>query len=232
MFLPWKTASQTMLLRLAAFNESPYSDFYDFNPHLSRVVHQHLTCAEFVCLPESRLGFLTASFVRNPYDRVYSGFQQLQNDIRNQPLGEYPKDWIRDLVMKQLADNFSQLCQAGFQFDRWLALIRDEQIYEIGHNSSFPLHPAHYWTHVSEHQLVDFIGRVERFEMDFLEFLSRVGIAPMDPGNANVRDLEGASASNPFGYRYLERMNSQSIHKINRLFEKDFELFGYERIAS
>jgi len=232
MFLPWKTASQTMVLRLEPFNESPYSAFFYFNSYLHRVVHQHLTCAEFVCLPESRLGYFMASFVRNPYDRVYSGFHQLQKDIREQPRCEYPNAWIRDLVMRQLTDNFSQLCQAGFQFDRWLALVGDEQIHDIGRNSNFPLHPSHYWTHVAEQQTVDFVGRVERFEPDFQEFLSRVGVAPMEPRNANVVNLEGASASNPFGYRYLDRMNSRSIDRINRLFERDFDIFGYERVAT
>ena len=65
-----------------------------------------------------------------------------------------------------------------------------------------------------------------------MEFLSRVGIAPVEPRNANIVDMEGASASNPFGYRYVDRMNSRSIDKINRLFKKDFDIFGYGCVAS
>jgi hypothetical protein len=232
MFLPWKTASQTMSLRLQPFNDSPYNPFFYFNAYLNRVVHQHLTCAEFVCLPESRLGHVAVSFVRNPYDRVYSGFHQLQKDIREQPFFDYPNRWIRDLVMNQLSENFSQICQAGFQFDRWVELIRDEQIYEIGRNSNFPLHPSHYWTHIAGEQFVGFIGRVERFEHDFEHFLLRVGIDRIEPRNANVVNLEARSAERPLGYRYLDRMSAKSIDKINRLFEKDFEIFGYQSVAS
>ena len=39
MFLPWKTASQTIALRLQPYNESPYGRFFYFNSHLNRVVH-------------------------------------------------------------------------------------------------------------------------------------------------------------------------------------------------
>jgi hypothetical protein len=232
MFLPWKTASQTMTVRLQAYNESPYSRFFYFNRGLNRVVHQHITCADFACFPESKLNYLAASFVRNPYDRVYSGFRQLQKDIQEQPLATYPEAWIRDLVMKQLAENLAQLRQADFQFDEWLALVSEAQVCEIGHNSNFPLHPSNYWTHIAGQKFVNFIGRVESFEADFQEFCSRAGIDPMEPVNSNVVDLEGAGANNPFRYRYVNRINAASIDKINRLFAEDFNLFGYERIVS
>jgi hypothetical protein len=230
MLLPWKTASQTIALRLRQYNESPYSRFFYFNPHLNRVVHQHITCADFVCLPESKLGYPVASFVRNPYDRVYSGFRQLQKDLQEQPYRKYPESWIRNHVMKQLAENFSQLCQAQFNFDEWLGLVADEQIYEIGRNTNFPLHPAHYWTHVGGRQFVSFIGRVENFESDFRKFLACVKIDQTEPATANVVDLEGGSARNAFGYRYVDRMSLPSIEKINRLFDMDFKLFQYGQI--
>jgi hypothetical protein len=231
LFLPWKTASQTAALRLQPYNESSYSRFFHFNPYLNRVVHQHLTCAEFVRLPENKPGYFKGAFIRNPYDRAYSGFRQLQKDIHEQPHAVFPEPYIRDLVMKQLAENLAQLQQASFNFDEWIALIGEEQIYEIGCNSNFPLHPSHYWTHIAGHQFVSFIGRVENFEIDFQDFLSRVEINDVSLVNANVSELQGAAADKPFGYRYANRMNARSIDKINHLFAKDFELFGYERVS-
>jgi hypothetical protein len=230
MFLPWKTASQTASVRLMHYNESPYESFFYFNPYLNRVVHQHLTCAEFACLPESKLGYFAASFVRNPYDRVYSGFRQLQKDIREQTQAVYPEPWVRDHVMKQLSENFSQLCQAWFEFDRWLDRLGDEQVYELGRNTNLPIHPSHYWTHIAGRQAVDFVGRVENFEADFRDFLSQTALEPTPSENANVVELEGGAANNLYGYRYVDRMNARSIKKINRLFEQDFDLFQYERI--
>ena len=231
MFAPWKTASQTMAARLRTYNESPYDGFFAFNPYLNRVVHQHITCAEFACLPESLLGYYRGSFVRNPYDRVYSGFRQLQKDVQEQSDAPFPAPWIGDLVRRQLADNPAQLRQAEFAFDAWLALVREEQVYEVGRNSSFPLHPAHYWTHIAGRQCVDFVGRTEQFESCFREFLDHVGIGELDPVNANVADLQGCAATHPFGYRYAEQMSARSIDKINHLFATDFEIFGYPRIG-
>lgn len=229
MLLPWKTASQTMVVRLSGYNESPYSAFFSFNPTLNRIVHQHMTCADFACLPESKLNYFIGSFVRNPYDRVYSGFRQLQEDIRTQPSYSYAAEWIRTLVMKQLDENHRQLQAADFDFDKWLASVTEDQIYEIGYNTNFPLHPGHYWTHINQTQFANFIGRVEHFEKDFSDFCSKVGIVT-EARNANVVDLEGAASENPFSYRYINRMDKKSIEKINSLFFRDFELFGYDRL--
>jgi hypothetical protein len=91
MFAPWKTASSRIHRRLEQYNESPYSRFFYFNPYLQRVVHQHVTCAEFTSFPESRCGYFLASFVRTPYDRVYSGFLQLQKDIQQEPYALFPE---------------------------------------------------------------------------------------------------------------------------------------------
>jgi hypothetical protein len=213
-FAPWKTASSTMHRRLEQYNESRYSRFYYFNAYLQRVVHQHVTCAEFASFPESRSGYFLASFVRNPYDRVYSGFLQLKKDIQQQPLALFPERWIKDLVMKQLADNFAQLSSAGYDFDQWLDLVQEHQIYEVGRNTSFPLHPSHYWTHFAGNQMVDFIGRVENFEVDFERLCSII-----DRENKLNR------------YKYVHKMSDASIQKINQLFKTDFDIYGYEALS-
>jgi hypothetical protein len=228
-YSPWKTASSTLTVRLLPYDDSPYNRFYDFNPYLGRVVHQHLTCADFALLPESRLGHFAISFSRNPYDRVYSGFRQLQKDIVEQPKAIYPSNWIRQLVMRQLSMNFAQLCRASFDFDEWWALIDEHQIYEAAHNSSFPLYPNYYWTHIAGKQVVDFIGKVENFENDFEALCARLDVPKPEAVNVNVYDdkipdsLEGRA-------RYVDKMNRRSIDKVNELFARDFELFGYDRL--
>jgi hypothetical protein len=230
MLAPWKTASSTLHARLSRYNESPYSRFYYLNPFLNRVVHQHVTCGDFASLPESRRQLFVASFVRNPYDRAYSGFLQLQRDIRIQPMGPFAAEWIRDLVKRQLADNLEQLARADFDFNRWVAGLTEEQIYEVGRNSSFSLHPAHYWTHVDGDPYVSFIGRVEAFEADFTDFCGRVGIAPPIATNENVSAPIAGSAPPGGAYRYTGLMDRAAVDKINHLFRADFELFGYRPI--
>jgi hypothetical protein len=231
MLTPWKTASQTLQARLKPYDESTYPKFYYFNPRLNRVVHQHITCADLVSLPEAQLGYFVGAFVRNPYDRAYSGFWQLQRGMVEQQKWNYPDPWIGDLVRKQWLELHLQFCRAEFEFDKWMTIVGDEQIYEIGNNSSFNLHPAYYWTHVADDKIADFIGKVEAFESDFQRFISEVGIGDVEMINANVVDLKGDADSNPFGYRYVNRMNSASRNRINDLFARDFELFGYEKCS-
>lgn len=227
--MPWKTASSTIAARLASCCESPYDRFYDFNPFLNRVVHHHLTYADFRALPESRLGYAVASFVRNPYDRAYSGFIQLQQDQRDQPGARYPQPWVRDLVRRQLAENATQLAAAGGDFDRWLALVEEWQVYEAGRNTSFPLHPAHYWTHEDGRQAVDFVGRVENFEADFARLCRRFALEGAGTANANVR--VDPSQTGRFGYKYAHLMSAASIERVERLLDADFSLFGYGRLS-
>ena len=229
-FAPWKTASSTLSARLASYDEGLYNPFYHYNLHLQRVVHQHLTCADFAALPESRLGFFVASFVRNPYDRSYSGFLQIQRDIVEQPLAAFPTPFVRELVLQQLEANRAQLAAARWDFDLWMASLKDFQVFEVGHNSSLPLHPANYWTHLGGRQLANFIGKTEKFEADFSTLCSILKIDEPERINRNVSNTSELKSSNERGYRYIHLMNRRSIEKINHLFRDDFELFDYEMV--
>jgi hypothetical protein len=225
---PWKTASNTLGLRFNAYDESPYSRFFHFNTHLSRVVHQHLTLADFRLLPESRLGYTTASFVRNPYDRAYSGFIQLQRDIAIQPKAPYPSEWIQELVSAQLAENARRLIASGYDFNQWILALPEYEIYEAGRNTNMPLHPASYWTHAGGQKGVDFVGKVENFEDEVERLCTLIGIPLPAKENANVSDAEQGSSQ--LSYRYVSRMSRGAIDRINHLFANDFATFGYEQV--
>jgi len=200
--------------------------FY-FNCHLNRVVNKHTTIGEFKSLPESALGYYKAAFVRNPYDRAYSGFIQLQRDIISQPAADYADEWVRDLVKAQLIENNKRIIEAEYSFDKWIMMLPEYEIYDVGRNTNMPLHPANYWTHHENIQYVDFIGKVENFEKDFIEFCKAVNIDIDSVENGNVTEddlLESA------GYRYVSKMSQSAIHRINEIFRDDFDLFGYEMI--
>jgi len=227
-FLPWKTASSTLGHRFFPYDESPYSRFFYFNRHLNRVVHQHITLADFRLLPESRLGYTTAAFVRNPYDRAYSGFIQIQRDIAEQPRAAYPFPWIKELVDAQLADNARRLIAAGYDFNQWILSVPAHEIYEAGRNTNLPLHPASYWTHSEGRQAVDFLGKVENFEADVERLCALIGIPAPARENQNVTDLPRDLS--PSNYRYASRMGRAAIDRINHLFADDFATFGYAQI--
>lgn len=230
-FQAWKTASSTLYLRLAKFNQSPYSRFYYFNPYLKRIVHQHITVADFKALPECLPGYKRAAFVRNPYDRVYSGFIQIQRDLKEQPSLPYPEPWIKEHVLKQLAANEEKLKQANYDFNQWVGLLDEADIYQIGGNSSLPLYPSHYWTHDGEQVFADFIGKVEQFEADFAKMLEWLDIkADYTLENDNVTTFEDQQADPLTGYKYINKMTKNSIDRINTLFAADFQLFGYAAV--
>ncbi len=218
-----------MRARLGLFCDSPYPIFPDFNLHLAQIATQHMTRADFEALPESRLQYFLTAFVRNPYDRAYSGFRQLQRDMKILPRIPYANPWVRDCVLKCLAEIEEQLTMASFDFDNWIARLELQQILDANHNICFPLHPAHYWTHHNGLRAVDFIGKVENFEDDFASLCAKLGVEDWSYINANV-DYNAEAAPHPDGYKYIHLMNPASIARIGRLFDKDFEIFGYRRL--
>lgn len=222
---PWKCASSTCHATLERFNESSYSRFFHFNPHLNRVVHQHLTLSHLNALPEGKLGYATAAFVRNPYDRAYSGFIQLQRDFQDQPRSDFEHPWVGEMVRAQIAANMERVIAAGFDFDRWIQLLPDYEVFDAARNTNMPLHPAHYWTHVGGEQKVSFIGRVEQFEADLDRFCELVGITRPQIVEANRSTSDDAGPGRP---KYAKRMSRASLDRINELFAGDFERFGYE----
>lgn len=225
---PWKNASSTTYEALKEYDESPYDRFFYFNRYLNRVVHRHITLAEFLLLPESKFGYTLCAFVRNPYDRAYSGFVQLQRDVIDQPRAEYPSAWIKELVTAQLVENQKKIIEADYEFNKWILLLREYEIRDIGRNTNMFLHPSNYWTHIDGQQRVDFIGRVEQFDRDFSLLCSNLGVIAAPIASINVTEEQVGSNSQ---YRHISKMSKDAITRINELFRDDFELFGYEMIT-
>lgn len=227
LFSPWKTASTTLHASLERYNDNPYERFFHFNRRLGRVVHQHLTLGDFLALPEANLGYRTAAFVRNPYDRAYSGFIQIQRDFETQPRVHTSPEWISDLIKLQVSENMARVIAAGFDFDEWMSRLPEYEIYDCGRNTNMPLHPAHYWTH-AEDFTVDFIGKVENFSSDYLGLCKFFNIEPPKIKTKNAS--ENRQISRRSYSRYAGRMSRRSLDRINELYSRDFDLFGYETL--
>ncbi|GLS35464.1 hypothetical protein GCM10010869_10520 [Mesorhizobium tianshanense] len=116
--------------------------------------------------------------------------------------------------------------EARYDFDLWIQLLQDYEVFDVGRNTSLPIHPSNYWIHYNAIQAVDFVGKVEEFETDFAAFCRFVDIDFPEQINENV------SRKFPEGdrYRYAAQMSSSSIRRINQLFKSDFDLFGYTQI--
>ena len=150
---------------------------------------------------------------------------QLQRDIEDHRRASFSSEWIRKLVKTQLDENLAQLTEAGFNFDAWWASVPEHLVFEAGRNTSFPLHPATYWTHVNKVPYVSFVGKVEQFEQDFAALCQRLDIQDAGEGNANF--FAAANGTTPGSPSYASRMSRASTSKINTLFRDEFDLFGY-----
>lgn len=229
LLLPWKCASQTLQLRLKAYAKPKYPKLFYYNSYLNRVCQQHLELGGFLALPESKIGYALAVFVRNPYDRVYSGFHQLIRDIKVIPTLQFKDQWVKDLVLSDIAANHKTLHDAQFDVNNWFSMIRPYEILESGRNTCFNLHPASYWTHSNGSLIPNFIGHVESFEECFLRLTNRFGIQCNSLGNANVANPNFKHLDRT-NYQYIDHFDVNTISKINALFHDDFMNFGYEKI--
>lgn len=228
MLAPWKTASQTCHASLEGYNESRYDRFFHFNTSLGRVVHQHVTLSDLLALPEGNLGYKVAAFVRNPYDRAYSGFIQIQRDFQYQPGNVSQHGWVGDLVKTQIAENMGRVIAAGFDFNAWITALPEYEIFDSGRNTNMPLHPAHYWTHVEGRETADFVGKVENFNTDFHAFCHFVGIETPSIQLENITQREQGTKIGVS--RYASKMSRRALDRINDLFAADFEFFGYSKL--
>ena len=224
---PWKTASTTIRARLGDYCESRYDTSFHFNTHLRKISTQHLTLAEFLRLPEARLGYRLATFARNPYDRAFSGYLQVCRDLIGMPAWTFPTPWIASTMREASIEQQRMVDAAGGSFDRWIELL--SATWEPGAGRDIvPLFPASAWTHVDGVQVPEFVGRVEHFEQDFAAMCDWLGIETPERQTANT-----SSATPPpqdaDGYRYLDRMAGATIERINWMFSADFELLGYRR---
>ena len=128
----------------------------------------------------------------------------------------------------QLCENHKRIIDSGYDFNKWIMLIPEYEVIDVGRNTNMPLHPATYWTHVDEEQYVDFIGKMETFEEDFWRFCQFTGLGTPAQINGNVTDL---SITDKHGHRYISKMSHRAIGRINEMFRNDFELLGYERVS-
>ena len=227
--LPWKCASQTVRTRLLPYAQEPYKQLFYFNPVLQKLRNQHHTYADYLLLPQSKQGHQVATFVRNPYDRVVSGFMQLCRDATVIPQLPFEDPAMKFFVLDQVAQNTQDIIRAGYNLNVWFLNLSPYKMLDTS-SVTFLLQPAHAWTHVGD-QKIDFIGKVENFEVDFEILKSRYGIGSTSLESVNQSDLK-ATAMSAAPYRYAKRLHSKTIARINDIFSRDFELFGYDKLTA
>jgi hypothetical protein len=213
MFLPWKCGSTTCQNRFNKYNESPYPHSTQFSKILNKISHKHIHLSDFKKLPESKLDYYKISWIRNPYDRLYSGFGQRH---------------LRVMIKKdQLDADDARYVQEGW--DSWLENYMSQS---LGTDEIFGGYGFQY-THLSDKQYVDFIGRTETMNSDTEKICEHLGLKvnlnktgnvktkfdEVDPMNMKISD-----------YKYIDKYTKNQIKLVNQVYAKDFELFGYKAL--
>jgi len=149
--------------------------------------------------------FLTFIFVRHPYDRAVSGFNEVHNKIV--PTGEPGEDDAE--YRKTLNEFISKLDRARMRKEmiRYRHFLRQTDMVYLGHKC-----------------MVDVIMKLEEFPecLDQLAvFLPDIAKVIGHGKKRNVKPLNNPHSS------YLTR---ESIEVINEFYKDDFDLFGYTRL--
>lgn len=223
MFCPPKTGSTTLTHRLLAYDSR--DNFY-YQPRWNEEKFKleelkHLTYGEFLAYEDSKLldRYFSFCFVRNPYDRLYSGFLMRCHHIKN----------VRHPRLPENKEYLNKLCRylekQLFGFNASLELLC--QLEDVGF-----LRLTDY-THHEGCQVLDFVGYNERYEEDYqtvCDNLDVVGEAtpnkvvrknPMPP--CNPCDMQRTD------YKYIDKYERRTIAFVNDRYAQEFDAFGYRK---
>ena len=141
--------------------------------------------------------YFSFTFVRNPFDRLYSAYKFLQNGGMNH---------LDKLVFQKHLSEFND-----FE-DFILNGLNRKLIYKITH-----LIPQHeYLCDNKGSILVDFVGRFEDLERDIL-LLSTI----------LSKDIKLSHHNYNKKLDYREAYTSEMINKVNQIYQKDIDIFKY-----
>ena len=141
--------------------------------------------------------YFSFSFVRNPFDRLYSAYKFLKEGGMNH---------LDKLAFQTFLSEFED-----FE-DFILNGLNEKLIYQITH--FIPQHE--YLCDKSGNILVDFIGRFEDLESDTLLLSKRL------KKDINLSHLNFNSKLN-----YKEVYTDEMIYKVNQIYQKDIDIFKY-----
>ena len=203
-FVVPKCASATVRLSLAPYTDIGY-------PVTKGV--QHMTIESFLASEHASLwdaGYFRFSFVRNPYDRLYSGWLQDRYASTQSPRWKQAKA----ALFERVGDDF---CRYVVEHVR-----RADRIHAWDWICWCPMHAFAYR---DEALALDFVGRAEDVAGGLAALSERLGvpIAKAEDANVNVAPTTGL--------KYLAQYDRATVEVVNEIYADDFRLFGYEMLS-
>lgn len=202
-----KCASSTLRHSLAPFTDIGYPKTAYEEPS-----EQHMTLPTFQQSKYAPLlnEYFTFTFVRNPYDRLYSGFLQDRLAWRSWPIWTIAKMEI----FEQVGDDFNQyvldyVSRADIRTDwRWVSFCpMTEYAFDAGGNFR-----------------LDWFGRAENFNEDLQTLAGHI--------DATIEKVPDRNVKTPVqqGLKYIDKYAPETLKFVNETYGKDFEVFGYETV--
>ena len=220
-FQPWKCGSATLYQRLRKFDNNKYPQGKYFNKTLGKITSKHIRLCDFYKLPESHLNYIRFTFVRNPYDRLYSGFLQRRYRLtkRRYRLTKNPSLHLR---FNESKEELSSIERGFSDFARFFLDVKIDFI-KISKHVYYNNKPA-----------VDYVGFIETFEASFAQICDKIGIDGAGDTSANVRytemERETSSSFSTTRYRYIDKFDRDTIRMVNEKLTNDYQPLGYRII--
>ena len=173
---------------------------------------QHQTVRDFLASEHGELfdRYFRFTFVRNPYDRMYSGYMQDRHAAASSPRWAREKQPIFDAI--------------GDDFPRYVR----EHVHSadvIGDWRWVCFCPMSEFACRDGQPSMDFVGRAETFEDDLFELGRRLSIPLSKSDDVNVRRGLCSPA-----LKYRDQFDRDTVRIANELYRDDFALFGYDML--
>jgi hypothetical protein len=166
------------------------------------VLHWKLSYYRLVFPPEQFTKFFKFTFVRNPWDRLVSGYHYLCDG--GSPSSQSDRNWSKREIYRYA--NFEDFVLRGlprFQVRRWLTFVPQHEFVTLP------------WRRGPQ---LDFVGKVENMDQDWGRVAERLGLPPTLPNhNKGKREADYRSYYTP-----------QSRAMAGRIYAEDIKMFGYE----
>ena len=144
------------------------------------------------------------TFVRNPFDRLLSAYSFLKKGGMN-----HLDEQFQNKILSNY-DSFESFVMEG---------LNEENILKLGIWTHF--YPQHkFLCDENDNIMVNYVGRFERFNDDYETIRKRV------PGASELKHFNKTKDKKITSYRdaYTQEMKE----KVERLYKKDLEIFGYD----
>lgn len=203
-FVVPKCASATVRQSLAPYTDIGYP-VTSFAQHLP--LRRFLGC-EHAALFDA--GYFRFTFVRHPYDRLYSGYVQDRFAATQSPRWRNAKQRIFDTI--------------GDDFNRYVM----EHVRHADRDGAWQWIcwcPMHAFAYLDGQCVMDFVGRAEDVDNGLTELSRRLGLPIAKAADVNVNVTPSGDA-----LKYLGRYDRATLGLVNDLYREDFERFGYAMI--